>query len=195
MKKIIVGTGNKGKIEEISEIFSEYEICSYKELGINIEVEEDEENFEDNALKKAKAGAKATGMICLADDSGIMIDSFNGWPGVKTKRWMKGTDHERNLAIIEKMKEIPKEKRRVHFVTAIAIADTNISCVQSHIIDGYIAEAPRGTNGFGFDEIFELEDGRTLAELSQEEKNLISARKKALEKIKKFIICSYPICD
>ena len=96
----------------------------------------------------------------------------------------KGTDRERNLSIIEKLKNVPKEKRKIKFVTAIAISngEDTISTVAN--IEGYVTESPRGKNGFGFDEIFELEDGRTLAELSAEEKNQISARKKALELLK-----------
>lgn len=187
-KIIVAATGNKGKIEEIKSIFKDYKVISYKELNVSIDVVEDADTFAENALKKAKTGAKALApSLCIADDSGISIETFNGWPGVITKRWMKGTDHDRNLAIIKKMSGLPKEKRKVSFITAIAIADDKISVVQEHIIPGYIAEYPRGSNGFGFDEIFELEDGRTLAELSNEEKNKISARKFALEKIRSFL--------
>ena len=104
--------------------------------------------------------------------------------GVQTKRWLIGTDRERNLAIIDKLKDVPKEKRNIKFITAMAISDGNniVSTVAS--IDGYVAKYIRGDNGFGFDEIFELESGKTLAELSQEEKNEISARRKALESLK-----------
>jgi XTP/dITP diphosphohydrolase len=184
MRKIIAATGNQGKVREIKEIFSDFEVLSYKDIDVKIEVEENENTFEGNALKKAKTGAEILGELCLADDSGIMIEYFDGWPGVRTARWMQGTDHERNLAIIDKMKDVPKNKRKVKYITAIAISDKKFSMVSTHTIEGYISENPRGENGFGFDEIFELEDGRTLAELKPEEKNTISARKKALEKAK-----------
>ena len=105
--------------------------------------------------------------------------------GVYTKRWHDGTDKERNLAIIEKLKGVPKEKRKVKFITAMAISNGEKTESVEAVINGYIAENPKGNNGFGFDEIFELENGKTLAELSQEEKNEISARRKALENIKK----------
>ena len=187
--KIIVATGNKGKLKEIKEIFSGYEIISNKEAGFNIDIEEDAETFEENALKKAKAIAEVSGEICLGDDSGIMIDYFKGWPGVRTARWMKGTDREKNLAIIEKMKKIPKEQRTVHWVTAIAVVDKDGNEYTGvHTVDGIVTLEPRGENGFGFDEIFELPNGKTLAELSDEEKNEIGARKKALEKVKKDLI-------
>ena len=88
------------------------------------------------------------------------------------------------MAIIEKLKNVPKEKRKIKFITAIALSNGNNTISALGIIDGYVAENVRGENGFGFDEIFELEDGRTLAELSEKEKNEISARKVALEKLK-----------
>lgn len=184
-KEIIMASGNKGKIKEAQDILREYIIIPMKELGVAIDVEEDQKTFEGNAIKKAQAITKElNGKMCLADDSGIEIEYLNGFPGVYTKRWNKGTDRERNLAIIEKLKNVPKEKRKIKFITAIAISDgkNTISAVQ--YIEGYVSENVRGENGFGFDEIFELGNGKTLAELTQEEKNKISARKKALENLK-----------
>lgn len=181
-KQIIMASGNKGKIREAQEILKDYEIIPINEIGINIDVEEDQNTFEGNAIKKAETIAKKLdGKMCLADDSGIQIEYLNGFPGVNTKRWHNGTDRERNLAIIEKLKGVTKENRKVKFVTVMAISDGKNTIFATGVIDGYIAENPRGENGFGFDEIFELEDGRTLAEISSEEKNIISARKKALE--------------
>lgn len=101
-----------------------------------------------------------------------------------TKRWHKGTDRERNLAIIDKLKGVPKEKRRISFITAMAISNGKNTITAIGKIDGLVAETPRGENGFGFDEIFELENGKTLAEISEEEKNKLSARKMALELLK-----------
>ena len=182
--EIIMASGNKGKIKEAQEILSNYKIISMKELGIDIDVEEDKETFEGNAIKKAQTIAKElNGKMCLADDSGIEIEYLNGFPGVQTKRWLDGTDRQRNLAIIEKLKNVAKENRKIKFVTAIAISDGNNTISAVEFIEGVVAENVRGDNGFGFDEIFELEDGRTLAELSQEEKNAISSRKKALERL------------
>ena len=127
---------------------------------------------------------KLEGKMCLADDSGIQIEYLDGFPGVFTKRWHKGTDRERNEALIEKIKGVPHEKRKITFTTAMALSDGKKTITAVADIQGYVAEEPRGDNGFGFDEIFELEDGRTLAELSADEKNEISARKKALENLK-----------
>ena len=184
-RDIVMASGNSGKIKEAQEILKEYKIIPMKELGINIDVEEDKETFIENATKKAETIAKELNdKMCLADDSGIEIEYLNGFPGVHTKRWLNGTDRERNLAILDKLQGVPKDKRKVKFITAIALSDGNKTISVEASIDGYVAQTPRGENGFGFDEIFELEDGRTLAELPNEEKNEISARKKALEKLR-----------
>ena len=184
-EEIVIASNNSGKIKEVQDILDDYKIVPMKEIGIKIDVDEDQDTFEKNAIKKAETiSNELNGKKCLADDSGIEIEYLDGFPGVYTKRWHKGTDRERNLAIIEKLKNVPKEKRKIKFVTAIALSNGNNTISALGIIDGYVAENVRGENGFGFDEIFELEDGRTLAELSEKEKNEISARKVALEKLK-----------
>lgn len=186
MKEIIIASGNKGKIREAQEILDEYNIVSIKDIGLDIDVEEDGKTFEENAIKKAETIAKElNGKLCISDDSGIEIEYLNGFPGVRTKRWHNGTDRERNLAIIEKLEGIPREKRKIKFVTAIAVSDGKNTICEKGIIEGHVVEKPRGDNGFGFDEIFELDNGKTLAEISDEEKNKISARKIALERIRK----------
>lgn len=185
MEEIVIASGNAGKIKEAQEILKEFKITSIKDAGIDIDVEEDKDTFEGNAIKKAEVIAnKLNGKKCIADDSGIEIEYLNGFPGVVTKRWFEGTDRERNLKLIEKLKGVPKENRKIKFTTAIALSDGKNTICELGIIDGFVAEEVRGENGFGFDEIFELENGKTLAELTQEEKNQISARKIALEKIK-----------
>jgi len=187
-KQIIIASNNKGKIKEAQEILKDYEIISMSDAGINIDVEEDQDTFEGNAKKKAETIAKKLeGRMCIADDSGIEIEYLDGFPGVRTKRWFEGTDRERNEAIIEKLKGVPHEKRKIKFITALTLADCKKTNTVIGSMEGYVAECPRGENGFGFDEIFELENGKTLAELSSEEKNEISSRRKALEALREYM--------
>ena len=143
MKEIIIASGNKGKIRETQEILNEYKIISMNELGIDIDVEEDKNTFEGNAIKKAQTIAKKIGgKMCIADDSGIEIEFLDGFPGVLTKRWHDGTDRERNLAIIEKLKGVPKEKRKITFTTAIALSNGETTICETGTIDGFVAEKP-----------------------------------------------------
>ena len=143
MKEIIIASGNKGKIRETQDILNEYKIISMNELGINIDVEEDKNTFEENAIKKAQIISKEIGgEMCIADDSGIEIEFLDGFPGVLTKRWHSGTDRERNLAIIEKLKGVPKEKRKITFTTAIALSNGETTICEKGTIDGFVAEKP-----------------------------------------------------
>ena len=186
---IILASNNKGKVREIKELLEDKEIKTLDEMNIEIDIEEDGNTFEENALKKAREIYKLTKIPCIADDSGISIKELNGFPGVRTARFFgdNASHEERNNYIIEKLKGKTKEKRKVEFITCIAYVKNGEEKVFKGILEGYIAEIPRGNNGFGFDEIFELEDGKTLAELSNEEKNNISSRKIALEKLKEYI--------
>jgi non-canonical purine NTP pyrophosphatase, rdgB/HAM1 family len=187
---IVLATNNKGKVKEIKEILKSEEIKTLKEMNINIEIEEDGESFEENALKKAREIHKLTKTASIADDSGICIEMLNDFPGVRTARFLgeEATQEERNMYLINKLKGAEKENRKVKFITCIAYVDEKGNeKLYKGILNGYIAEKPRGSNGFGFDEIFELEDGRTLAELEENEKNNISSRKIALENLRKDI--------
>lgn len=184
-KEIIIASNNKGKIKMVQEILTDYKIVPMAEKGIDVDVVEDSDTFVGNATKKAEEITKLLGnTLCLADDSGIEIEYLNGFPGVKTKRWFEGTDRERNLALIRKLDGVKKENRKVKFKVAMAISNGLETITAESWIDGYITENPRGENGFGFDEIFELENGKTLAELTVEEKNEIGVRKEVLEILK-----------
>lgn len=192
--KILVASNNSGKVKEIQEILKWANIITLNEIKNTINVIEDGNTFEENAKKKAKQIYEQTKIPCIADDSGICIKKYDGWPGVTTARFLgenKSTNEysrQRNEFILNKMKELPKEERKVENITVIAYYDGTQFKIAKGILNGYISNECRGENGFGFDEIFELEDGRTLAELTKEEKNVISSRKKALEVLKSKII-------
>lgn len=187
MEEIILATNNKGKINELEEILKGYKLLSLKEANIDIEVKEDRDTFKGNALKKAGEICKLTNKTCIADDSGLCIDALDGFPGVYTARFLgeDATQDERNSYLLEKLKDKSKEERKAKVVTCIALVRPSGE-EKTYIgeLNGYIAENKRGSNGFGFDEIFELEDGRTLAELNKEDKNKISSRSLALSKLK-----------
>ena len=193
MREIVVASNNIGKIKEIKDIFSDFNIIGLGELEsrlhTKIEINESGTSFSENAIQKATelVNQLDDDILCLADDSGLCIDALNGFPGIRTQRWLDADDHTKNIALLEKMKDVPNNLRTCHYITAIAIANKTINRVAESSLDGFISKEPIGCNGFGFDEIFMLENGKTLAELTSENKYLISPRKKALEEIKEII--------
>lgn len=185
-EKKVMATNNQGKLKEVREILKDYEILSLKDLGCDIEVEEDQDTFEGNSLKKAREISKLLKMPCIADDSGLCIEELNNFPGVLTARFL-GEDtsqEERNNYLIKKLEG--KENRKATVVTVMTYVDEEKGeeVVARGEVNANIAKEKRGDNGFGFDEIVELENGKTLAELTNEEKNQISSRKIALENLK-----------
>lgn len=182
---MIFASNNSGKIREIKEILTNYDINSLKELNIKIEVQEDGNTFEENAIKKAKEIYKITKQPVIADDSGLVIEELDGWPGINTNRFLGEniSNREKNLAIINRVnKECKNRKAKV--VCVLVYYDGNQLISSEGIINGKISTSLRGKEGFGFDEIFEY-NNKTLAELTPVEKNKISARKIAAEELKK----------
>ncbi len=186
MKEILIATNNQGKVKEIKEILKDYKLLTLKDVNCQIEVEEDGKTFEENAIKKAKEISKITNLPCIADDSGICIEILDNWPGVHTARFLgkEATAQERNQAILDRLKDKHGTERNVKFVCVIAYASNDKVFTTKGEISGKIANKPKGKNGFGFDSIFELDSGKTLAELTDKEKNNLSSRKLALEKLK-----------
>lgn len=186
MKKIVVATNNQGKLKEIQQILNEYELLTLKDVNCNVEVNEDQETFEGNSLKKAKEISEITKMPCIADDSGLCIEIFEGWPGVYTARFLgeNATPEQRNNAILEKMKNLDGDERKAKVECVVTYYENGKAIVGKGEIKGRIAKESKGENGFGFDPIFELENGKTYAELTKEEKNAISHRRIALENLK-----------
>ncbi len=193
METIIFATKNKGKIREITAILADMDVkvLSMEEAGITIDVVEDGTTFAENAMKKAEEIMKVSGKLTLADDSGLEIDYLDKAPGVYSSRFM-GEDTPytvKNAAILEKLKDVPEEKRTARFVSCIAAAfpdGRKRSCQDT--IEGIIGYESKGSNGFGYDPIFfSPEKGKYLAELSAEEKNAISHRGKALRKMKEIL--------
>ena len=196
MKKLVIASGNAGKVREFKEILKDWEITSMKEEGVFAEVDETGVTFEENAEIKARALAnrlKAAGIdaIAIADDSGMEVDAFDGGPGVYSARYLgeQTPYEEKNRIILEKLKDVPEEKRGARYVCAIAAAwpDGKARATQASC-DGRIAEESRGAGGFGYDPIFYVSElAKNMAELTPDEKNQISHRGKALEKMMKIL--------
>lgn len=190
MKKIIFATQNQGKVKEIRKILEgmPVEVLTMDEAGIHIEIEENGKTFEENAIIKAEALRAYTDAIILADDSGLEIDCLNKEPGVYSARYLgKDTPYEvKNQMILDRVKDVPQAKRSARFVCAIAAAGKGIETMTTlATIEGYIGYEARGENGFGYDPIFYVEGtDKSTAELTPDEKNVISHRAKALNAMK-----------
>ncbi len=182
---MVCATNNKGKLKEIKDIFTEYEVKSLKDAQIDIDVVEDQDTFYGNASKKAHEIYNYAQEPVLADDSGLCIDALGGFPGVLTHRFLgeDATDDERNEELIRRLENV--ENRKAQAVCSLVYYDGKSEIAVEGVIDGTISLQRRGTDGFGFDDIFELESGLTLAELTFDEKNKVSARSVAAKKLVK----------
>ena len=190
LKKIVFATGNKGKVKEIQMILADLgvEITTMKEEGIQVDVDENGTTYEENALIKARAVAKYTDAIVMADDSGLEIDYLNKEPGIYSARYMgEDTSYRiKNGNLIDRLQGVPDEKRTARFVCAIAaVMPDGMELTTRGVIEGRIGYEEKGENGFGYDPIFYVpEFGKTTAELTEEEKNKVSHRGRALESMK-----------
>lgn len=189
MKKIILATNNDNKLKEIRRMLegSGIEVVPLKEAGINVDIPETGDTFEENSLIKARAICDMTGEAALADDSGLCVDYLDGAPGVYSSRFM-GEDtpySEKNEAIIQKLKGVPDENRGAAFVCVMSLVfQDGREFVTEGRMQGIIAREPAGENGFGYDPIVFLpEYGKTSAQLEPDEKNAISHRGEALRKM------------
>ena len=193
MDKIIFATSNEGKMKEIRLILGDLgvPVLSLKEAGISVDIVEDGQTFEENAIIKVKAIRPYTDGIILADDSGLEVDFLNKQPGVYSARFM-GEDTPytvKNQWIIDQLSEVENEKRSARFVCCIAASLPNGEILTTKgTIEGIIAEEAMGENGFGYDPILFLPElGLTTAQLDAQTKNEISHRGKALSKMKEKI--------
>ena len=214
MNELIIATSNSGKIREIQDILVDIplKIKSLSDIGLDIDVDENGKTFEENAILKAKTIGEKTGLLTLADDSGLEVDALGGKPGVNSARYAEGTDLDRINKLLKELKDILKEKRAARFRCVIALyiplshpesrfdrdEGSLISSVQNDnvekivtfkgVSEGYITEKPVGSNGFGYDPVFYLPElGKTSAQLTLKEKNRVSHRSKALIKCRDFL--------
>jgi XTP/dITP diphosphohydrolase len=193
MRALLLATTNRHKLNEYRAIFSTlpFTLLSLTDIRLDMDVEETGTTFLENAELKARAYAQASGMLSLADDSGLAIDALGGAPGVYSARFA-GVDtpyEERFRLIFKRMQGIPHSQRTARFICVISIAEPSGYCRSVEgVMEGIIADAPRGTNGFGYDPIFLLPElGKTSAELPPEQKNSISHRGRAARKARELL--------
>ncbi len=177
-----MATNNPGKLREYSSLLRGcgYDLVTPADKGIDIKLEETGNTFAENAVLKAKTLASASSLMTLADDSGLEVDALNGAPGVRSARYAGGhaSDADRMALLLKNLDGVPVDRRTARFRCVIAIVDTvgNFRLAEG-TIEGFIAVAPKGDKGFGYDPVFLLPGlGKTMAELQPEEKNRLSHR-------------------
>lgn len=186
--KVVLASKNKHKLEEISKITEKFdmELVLESELGVDIDVEETGSTFEENSFLKAEAVMKATGLPALADDSGIAVDALNGEPGIYSARYgfdESLDDRGRLNLLLKNTENVPDDKRQAKFVCVITLVTPQGQTIQARgEVHGMLLRAPAGENGFGYDPIFYYPPfGKSLAQVSPEEKNWVSHRANALK--------------
>ena len=188
--KLIIASNNAHKVSEIKAILGCFydEILSLREAGIDMDVVEDANTFEGNALKKAREGfAVADADAVLSDDSGLMVDALGGAPGVYSARYA-GEGHDdaaNNAKLLDALRDVPDEKRTARFCTSVALIRKGMPAVTADgSVEGRILRSPQGENGFGYDPLFYYEPlKKSFAQLTPEEKNSVSHRRCALESL------------
>lgn len=186
--KVVLASKNKHKLEEISQITEKFgmEVVLESDLGVDIDVEETGSTFEENSFLKAEAVMEATGLPALADDSGIAVDALNGEPGIYSARY--GFDESlddwgRLQLLLKNTEQVPDERRQAKFVCVITLVTPQQEIIQARgEVHGMLLRTPAGQGGFGYDPIFYYPPlGKSLAELTPEEKNQVSHRANALQ--------------
>lgn len=190
MSKLIIATNNPGKAKEFELLFADFDetVLSLKDLPESIDVKETGTTFHENAKLKAEAVSSLTGETVISDDSGLMIDALDGRPGVYSARFAgsEKNDQANIEKVLSLMKHVPEADRRAQFVTVLAISmpGSETRYIEGKC-EGVISETLQGKGGFGYDPIFYVpEKNKTFAEMSQEEKNEISHRGKAMKQLK-----------
>lgn len=194
--QLLIATSNRGKAREFRELLRSLpaDIVLPSDLGLAIDVSEDGSTYQDNALKKATAHCEASGLVTLADDSGLEVDALEGAPGIRSARYAEGHDTDRADTLLAALASVPPGSRTARFRCALVIATPQgpSHCTEG-ACEGTIALAPSGTGGFGYDPIFCLpEHGCTMAELPPEKKNRVSHRARAVAAAQPFLAVLFP---
>jgi len=195
---IVLATSNHGKVAELRALLADLPVqlrSAAEVLGEQPNIVEDGATFEDNALIKARAIAQATRTLALADDSGLEVDALGGRPGVRSARFAheRATDAENNAELLRQLSDVEEGARTARFRCVLALVDPwheSEVHVAAGSCEGSIARAPRGSGGFGYDPLFLVEGhrGKAMAELSEDEKNRVSHRGRAVQALRKIVL-------
>jgi len=179
--RLLLATTNVGKQRELRRLLARVaaDIVTPDEIGLNLEVDEPHDTYAENAVAKADAYARASGLLSMADDSGIEVAALDWGPGVRSARWGEGRNAEK---LLEALADATDRRARMICVLALARPGTPNSLVESFtgIVDGTITHDHRGSGGFGYDPVFMVPGGLTTAELTESEKDLVSHRGQAV---------------
>jgi XTP/dITP diphosphohydrolase len=183
--EMLVATQNPGKVDEFRSLLAPLraEICFPSELDLEIDVPEDGSTYTDNARQKALAYMEASGLLTLADDSGLEVDALGGRPGIRSARYASGRDADRVVALLEQLRHIPWDQRTARFRCVVVIATPSGKTYDAEgVCEGRIAFKPVGRGGFGYDPVFYMPSyDCTMAQLDSEEKNHVSHRARAVD--------------
>ncbi|MFI6867860.1 RdgB/HAM1 family non-canonical purine NTP pyrophosphatase [Nocardia sp. NPDC050406] len=190
-RRVLVASRNAKKLNELRRILDEAGVAGIEIVGLNDVPEYDEApetgaTFEENAVAKARDGFVATGLACVADDSGVAVDALNGMPGVLSARWSgtHGDDAANNALLLAQLGDVPDERRGAQFVSACALVADGVEVIVRGEWPGRIGRKPVGDGGFGYDPLFTPEgETRTAAELTPAEKDAQSHRGRALRQL------------
>ena len=192
-QKLLIATKNMGKVREYRELLADlpFDVVSLADVGVDADVEETGETFAENALLKARAYARLSGLLTWADDSGLAVDALDGWPGVHSARHAgpDATDADRIDILLRRLADAPTGERGAafHCVVAIAMPDGR-AWTTAGMCPGVIIDEPAGSGGFGYDPVFFVPElGKTFAQLTSAEKNAISHRGIAARKAAKLL--------
>lgn len=196
MKRLLIATGNAGKVRELAALFPDFELVGLRDVDIDTFVDEDQETFEGNAVKKARVLAERAGLPALADDSGLEVDALDGAPGVRSARYAgeDATDAD-NVAKLLHALSARKGPFPARFRCVLALADAKgtVLHVEHGVCEGHIVLSPKGQNGFGYDPVFvPVGESRTMAELTKEEKSALSHRGAASRAVRSWMDRSAP---
>ena len=193
MNRLLIATNNRGKVDELRALLNDLpiQLVTPLEINLKLEVTEDGRTYAENAEKKALAFARASGLISLADDSGLEVEALGGAPGLFSARYLSkrgSTDADRRAYLLQNLENKPRPWRaRFRATIAIGVSDQSVQMAEGEC-DGEIIPEERGTGGFGYDPIFFIPElGRTMAELDMDEKNRVSQRARAVMNARPFL--------